>query len=87
VASATKRVDIAVLEMIKSALDNTFEGGIHSGGLNEGWVGCCRLPEEQAFWEDTFSFTHPTLAAAIIEKITEAKAKIISGEITVPTAY
>jgi basic membrane protein A len=87
VASMTKRVDVAVFETIKSALDNTFEGGIHSGGLKEEWVGCCRLPEEEAFWEAKFSFTHTALAAAVTDKITEARNKIVSGEITVPSGF
>jgi basic membrane protein A len=87
VASMTKRVDVAVFETIKSALDNTFEGGIHSGGLKEEWVGCCRLPEEEAFWEAKFSFTHTALAAAVTDKITEARDKIVSGEITVPSGF
>ena len=87
VASATKRVDVAVYEIIKSALDNTFAGGVCSGGLKEKWVGACRLPDEQAFWEAKFNFTHPALAATIINKISEANDKIVSGEIVVPTAF
>jgi basic membrane protein A len=87
VASATKRVDVAVYETIKSALDNTFAGGVHSGGLKEKWVGCCRLPDEQAFWEAKFNFTHPTLSTTILNKISEANDKIVSGEIVVPTAF
>jgi basic membrane protein A len=87
VASATKRVDVAVFETIKAALDGTFEGGVHSGGLKEKWVGCCRLPDEEAFWEDKFSFTHPALATTIIDKISEANDKIVSGEIVVPSAF
>jgi basic membrane protein A len=87
VASATKRVDVAVFETIKAALDNTFAGGVHTGGLKEKWVGCCRLPDEEAFWEAKFSFTHPTLTTAIINKISEANDKIVSGEIVVPSAF
>jgi len=87
VASATKRVDNAVFETIKAALDGTFEGGVHSGGLKEKWVGCCRLPDEEAFWEAKFSFTHPSLATTIIDKISEARDKIVSGDIVVPTAF
>ena len=87
VASATKRVDVAVFEMIKAALDGTFEGGVHSGGLKEKWVGCCRLPDEEAFWEAKFSFTHPTLSTTIIDKVSEANDKIVSGEIVVPSAF
>jgi basic membrane protein A len=87
VASATKRVDVAVFETIKAALDGTFEGGVHTGGLKEKWVGCCRLPDEEAFWEAKFSFTHQALATTIIDKISEANDKIVSGEIVVPSAF
>lgn len=87
VASATKRVDVAVFDTIKAALDNTFKGGVQTGGLKEGWVGCCRLSDEQSFWEAKFNFTHPSLATAITDKINEARDKIVSGEIVVPSAY
>jgi basic membrane protein A len=86
-ASMTKRVDVAVYKMIKNAIEGTFEGGVYSGGLKEAWVGCCRLPEEQEFWETTFNFKHAELGTAITAKMEEARDKIISGEITVPSAY
>lgn len=84
-ASMTKRVDIAVYQMIVSALTGTFEGGIYAGGLSNQWVGLCRLPEEEALWEDTFEFEHDPLPAGVLDKILEAQEKIISGEIIVPT--
>lgn len=87
VASMTKRVDVAVFEMIKAAIDGTFQGGIYSGGLKEGWVGCCRLPEEEGFWEAKFNFEHSSLSASVIDKIDQARDKIVSGEIIVPTAF
>ena len=83
----TKRVDVAVYEMIQAALEGTFEGGIYSKGLEDEWVGVCRLPEEEGFWEAEFNFTHPPLSTDVENKIQEARTKIISGEITVPTAY
>jgi basic membrane protein A len=86
-ASMTKRVDVAVFKMIEAALEGTFTGGIKSGGLKEGWVGCCRLPEEQPFWEAKFGFTHPVLESTVTTKMEEAKDKIVAGEITVPSAY
>jgi len=86
-ASMTKRVDVAVFKMIKAALEGTFEGGIKSGGLKEHWVGACRLPEEQAFWEAKFGFTHPSLEATVISKMDEARDKIEAGDITVPSAF
>jgi basic membrane protein A len=87
VASATKRVDVAVFEMIEDAVEGTFEGKIYSGGLKEEWVGCCRLPEEEGFWEQEFEFTHTSLEASVIDKIEDARDKIVAGEITVPSAF
>jgi len=86
-ASMTKRVDVAVYQMIVSALTGTFEGGIYSGGLADRWVGLCRLPEEEALWEETFDFEHDPLPAGVLMKVLEAQEKIISGEIIVPTGY
>ena len=87
VASATKRVDVAVFEMIKSAVEGTFEGKVYNGGLKEGWVGCCRLPDEEGFWETKFGFKHTPLTTAVTDKITDARDKIVSGEIVVPSAF
>jgi len=85
--SMTKRVDVAVYEMIQDAIEGTFEGEIYSKGLADEWVGVCRLPEEEGFWEDQFDFTHPPLDTEVENKILEARIKIISGEISVPTVY
>lgn len=86
-ASMTKRVDVAVFEMIKAAIQGTFKGGIYNNGLKEKWVGCCRLPEEEEFWESTFNFKHAPLEAEVINKIVEARDKIAAGEILVPSGY
>jgi len=85
--SMTKRVDVAVYEMIQAAIEGTFKGEIYSKGLADEWVGVCRLPDEEDFWEDQFNFTHPPLDTNVENKILEARTKIISGEITVPTVY
>jgi basic membrane protein A len=87
VASMTKRVDEAVYEMILDALVGKFQGGFYSGGLSDGWVGMCQLPDEKALWEETFDFTHEDLPDTVIDKVLEAKNKIISGDITVPSGY
>jgi basic membrane protein A len=87
IASMTKRVDNAVFQTILSALIGTFEGGIYGGGLAESWTGMCRLPEEEALWEHTFEFDHDALPEDVLEKVYEARDKIISGEIIVPTGY
>jgi basic membrane protein A and related proteins len=94
--SATKRVDVAVFEMIKAAVISKllpnlqvggFVSGLYNGGLKEGWTGCSRLPEEEGFWEETFSFNETSLPANVVSKLTEAQGKIISGNITVPSGY
>jgi basic membrane protein A len=94
--SATKRVDNAVFEMVKAAVISKllpnlqvggFVPGLYNGGLKEGWTGCSRLPEEEGFWEQTFSFTETPLPANVVSKLTEAQGKIISGNITVPSGY
>jgi len=87
VASMTKRVDVAVYEMILDALVDKFQGGFYSGGLSDGWVGMCQLPDEKGLWEQTFNFTHKVLPDTVINKVLEAKNKIVSGEITVPSGY
>jgi len=87
VASMTKRVDLALYEMILSALVGKFQGGFYSGGINEGWIGMCRLPEEEALWEELFDFEHQPLPADVLAKVKEAKDGILSGDITVPTGY
>jgi len=86
-ASMTKRVDVAVFEMIKAAVGKKFKGEVYNRGLKERWVGCCRLPEEEGFWESKFGFKHITLETVVSNKIKEARDKIAAGEITVPSAY
>lgn len=87
IASMTKRVDIAVYEMILDALVGKFQGGFYSGGVAEGWVGLCRLPEEEPQWEETFDFKHLELPDEVINKVIEAKNAILTGDVTVPTGY
>ena len=96
VGSATKRVDVAVFEMVKAAViskllpnltEGGFVGGVYSGGLAEKWTGCSRLPGEEAFWEQTFSFTETPLPANVVSKLTQAQAGIIAKNITVPSGY
>jgi basic membrane protein A len=94
--SATKRVDNAVFEMVKAAViskllpnlqSGGFKAGVYNGGVAEKWTGCSRLPEEEGFWEATFQFTEAPLPSNVISKLTEARDKIISGNITVPSGY
>jgi len=87
IASMTKRVDVAVYEMILDALIGKFQGGFYSGGVAEGWIGLCRLPEEEPLWEETFEFEHLELPDEVINKVIEAKNAILAGDIVVPTGY
>ncbi len=95
-ASATKRVDEAVFEMIQAAIlsklypnlkTGNFKAGVYNKGVADGWTGCSRLPEEQPLWESTFNFTETPLPAAVLTKLTDAQSRIISGNVTVPSAY
>ena len=86
-ASMTKRVDKAVYEMVLDALVGKFQAGIHSRGIKDGWVGLCRLPEEEAFWEEVFNFQHSPLPAGVLTKIKEARDQILTGDIVVPSGY
>lgn len=87
VASMTKRVDVAVYEMILDALVGKFQGGFYSGGIMEGWIGMCRLPEEEPLWEELFGFEHQPLPTDVLAKVKEARDGILTGDIAVPTGY
>jgi basic membrane protein A len=87
IASATKRVDLAVYEMVLKAVLGKFQGGVYNNGVKEGWTGCCRLPEEESFWDNTFKFTHTTIASTVMDKLLQAQDEIVMGDITVPSGY
>ncbi|MHA2313765.1 MAG: BMP family lipoprotein [Candidatus Hermodarchaeia archaeon] len=90
VASATKRVDVAIYEQIVKVLLGTFEGKPIEGGLAEGWAGCDRLPDEEEFWEDYFEFDYDpdrTLHPDIVFWIELARFAIISGNVVVPSGF
>ena len=81
--SMLKQVDVSVYLAIKAAVEGTFKGGIEVFGLDRtvtigdvtyGGVGYAM----DEYNEDLVS-------AEIIAKVEEAKTKIISGEIVVPT--
>ncbi|WP_233163187.1 MULTISPECIES: BMP family protein [unclassified Cohnella] len=70
--SMVKRVDEAVKLVSKSVIDGTFQGGtVLSLGLKDNGVG---LPAD-----------NPNLSQEVLDKVEEYKAKIVSGEIEVPT--
>lgn len=95
-ASATKRVDNAVFEMVQGAVISKllpnlqtggFKAGIYNGGVKEKWTGCSRLPDEEPLWESTFNFTETPLPGNVVTKLTDARDRIVSGNITVPSGY
>ena len=95
-ASMTKRVDNAVFEMVQGAVISKllpnlqtggFKAGFYNGGVKEKWTGCSRLPDEEPLWESTFNFTETPLPGNVLSKLTDARDKIISGNITVPSGY
>jgi len=70
--SMMKNVDVAVYDTIDKFLKGTFVGGYTTYNLAVDGVG--------------YSTSNTALTAAMIARMEEAKAKIISGEIVVPTA-
>jgi len=81
--SMLKQVDVSVYLAIKAAVEGTFKGGIEVFGLDRtvtigdttyGGVGYA-----------LDKYNEDLVSAEIIAKVEEAKAKIISGEIVVPT--
>lgn len=96
IASMTKRVDNAVFDIVECAViserspnlnEGGFEGGIYNKGVADEWTGCSRLPEEEPFWETIFDFVETPLPSDVLVKLTEARDQIVSGTITVPSAY
>jgi len=81
--SMLKQVDVSVYLAIKAAVEGTFKGGIEVFGLDRtvtigdttyGGVGYA-----------LDKYNEDLVSAEIIAKVEEAKAKITSGEIVVPT--
>ncbi|MCK5403514.1 BMP family ABC transporter substrate-binding protein, partial [Candidatus Bathyarchaeota archaeon] len=90
IASATKRVDIAIYDQIVKVLLGTFEGEWISGGLAEGWAGCDRLPDEEVFWEGFFDFDYDpdrTLIPELVWWVEFASWAIVSGSVVVPSGF
>lgn len=70
-----KRVDNAVYDVVKEVLEHRFVGGFHVFGLDKDGV---------AFALDQYN--QDIIPVDVIEKVEEAKAKIIAGEIVVTDA-
>ena len=81
--SMLKQVDVSVYLAIKAAVEGTFKGGIEVFGLDR----------TVTIGDVTYSgvgyaidkYNEDLVSAEMIAKVEEAKAKIISGEIVVPT--
>jgi basic membrane protein A len=81
--SMLKQVDVSIYLAIKAAVEGTFKGGIEVFGLDR----------TVTIGDVTYSgvgyaidkYNEDLVSADMIAKVEEAKAKIISGEIVVPT--
>lgn len=73
--SMVKRVDNAVYDVVKEVLGNNFQGGFHVFGLDKDGV---------AYAMDNFN--ESLIPKDVIERVEQAKAKIVSGEIKVTDA-
>lgn len=73
--SMLKRVDVAVYDTIKSAVEGAFEAGVKEYGLSNGGIGLTEMV-----------YTKDIIGSENIQKLDELKQKIISGEIEVVDA-
>ena len=73
--SMVKRVDNAVFDVVKEVRDGNFQGGFHVFGLDKDGV---------AFALDQYN--EPLISKETLEKVDQAKEKIILGEIKVTDA-
>lgn len=73
--SMVKRVDNAVYDVVKEVRENNFNGGFHTFGLDKDGV---------AYSIDNFN--KELIPPDVIQKVEEAKGKIIGGEIKVTDA-
>ncbi len=73
--SMLKRVDVATYSVIKSVVQNSFQGGVHEYGLANNGVGYALDQYNKAL-----------LPSALVAKLEVLKQKIVRGEIKVPSA-
>jgi basic membrane protein A len=78
--SMMKRVDVAVYNAVKDAVEGRFTGGLHLFGLDNNGVGYAAGAHEQ---NDANQLLIPDW---VRQKVEEAKTKIIGGEIKVTDA-
>jgi basic membrane protein A len=81
--SMLKQVDVAVYLAIKAAVEGTFKGGIEVFGLDRTVTIGDTTYAGVGYALDEYN--EDLVSAEMIAKVEEAKAKIISGEIVVPT--
>jgi len=81
--SMLKQVDVAVYLAIKAAVEGTFAGGIQVFGLDRTVTVGDTTYSGVGYALDEYN--EDLVSAEMIAKVEEAKAKIISGEIVVPT--
>ena len=74
VTSMIKRVDVAVLEIVKDVIAHRFKGGIHELGLAENGVGFVSDEHNRAM-----------LPLEVVEQVTKLRDQIIAGTIVVPS--
>jgi basic membrane protein A len=81
--SMLKQVDVSIYLAIKAAVEGTFKGGIEVFGLDRTVTIGDTTYAGVGYAIDKFN--EDLVSAEMIAKVEEAKAKIISGEIVVPT--
>lgn len=86
--SMLKQVDVSVYLAIKAVVEGTFEGGIEVFGLDRTATIRTVTIVEKTYAGVGYAidkYNVDLVSAEMIAKVEEAKAKIISGEIVVPT--
>lgn len=81
--SMLKQVDVSIYLAIKAAVEGTFEGGVQVFGLDTTVTIGGNTYNGVGYAIDKYNVD--LVSAEMIAKVEEAKAKIISGEIVVPT--
>ena len=81
--SMLKQVDVSIYLAIKAAVEGTFKGGIEVFGLDRTVTIGDTTYAGVGYAMDKYN--KDLVSAEMIAKVEEAKAKIISGEIVVPT--
>lgn len=81
--SMLKQVDVSIYLAIKAAVEGTFKGGIEVFGLDRTVTIGDTTYAGVGYAIDKYN--EDLVSAEMIAKVEEAKAKIISGEIVVPT--